>query len=993
MSITQFVIIVSFCLIVIINKNLTKFNNMLNLISIKLIYNDKEKSMHKNRSKSWLSLVLCLIALSFSFSLFAEGITVKNAKIENLVVEDVPGDLGNGLILKWKPLPNELKILEYRVYRGVTPDSLFYSGSVVLNPVVGFAGEEITYLDSGFKPFVDKSCPGRLVTDKKVKPLNESTNYFGTTNNGYPRDLEVLAQANGKFTFIAQIDKSVYYSRYKEVTLDEELFAGYPLGNVSILARVKAGVEYYYSIVPINETRTYLTPSVTVSGTPVSDPLLAPAKELYSVLVTDGTTPVALNFDWENSVGSYTSQVAIYLFNDELDVARTYFEATEENPYQAEEPFTIAIDEQTNVYAKHSEPIVFEDGVYCLKNQESKFVINSEDIENVIVAIQDNSGQTHFLNDNLLGKSTRIQIESIENTPKVPTFNVFDVPNDKGDTQIVVWEKPVVEITKTSFVEKLGRYLVVNYDFFDYKAEKLKSFDISLTIDGQNEPFYTHNEFYLNNIIKLSLPDDYDNNVIHAEVVVTTNNPDTEPYTFYQTLKFDKILKALIPSAITKDDIKLNSFNYEVYAKESSPQYETVAAKVVGKMNNYSDVISYERYIYEPVVAFEPVSDRVLTPDAIQVWYDSKTEKALTLSKFASKSKTMIVEEIENINAEIELTTDPKEINILENYQTSLVALQTELDKNISDNSWIKLVRKFRDSSLRQKSYKVFTTTNRGLFASYELPKNDDGTFQYFTPISNQFDHEKWAGLVASVIFAILVGVYVNLAKKGVDLYIRPIAGIQEIDNAIGRATEMGRPILFVPGMSSISVVATLAALSILGKVAKKAAEYDTRILVPTRDYILMPIAQEIVKEAHIEAGRPDTFDKNSVFFVTTDQFAYVAGVNGIMIREKTATNFYMGSYFAESLLMTETGNITGAIQIAGTDSVTQIPFFITTCDYTLIGEELYAASAYMSKEPMILGTLKAQDYFKFIILFFIIVGTILSTSKITFLLDIFPQK
>ncbi len=993
MSITHFVIIVSFCLIVTINKNLTKFIELLNLISIKLIYNDKEKSMHKNRSKSWLSLLLCLIALSFSFSLFAEGITVENAKIENLVVEDVPGDLGSGLILKWKPLPNDLKILEYRVYRGVTPDSLFYSGSVVLNPVVGFAGEEITYLDSGFKPFVDKSCPGRLVTDGKVKPLNETTNYFGTTNNGYPRDLEVLAQANGKFTFIAQIDKGVYYSRYDEVTLDEELFSGYPLGNVSILARVKEGVTYYYSIVPINETRKYLTPSVIVSGTPISDPLLTPAKELYSVLVTDGLTPVSLNFDWENSVGSYASQAAIYLFTDELDLARSYFDATEENPYQGSEPFIITLDGQINEYAKYSAPIVLEDGLYCLKNEEAKFVIDPENIENIVVAIQANSGQTFFLNDNSIGKAKTIQTASIKETPKVPTFNVFDVPNDKGDTQIVVWEKPVVEITKTSFVEKLGKFLVVNYDFFDYKAEKLKSFDIKLTIDGQDEPFFTHNEFYLNNIIKLSLPEDYDNNVIHAEILVTTNNPETEPYTFYQTLKFDKILKALIPSAITKEDINLNSFNYEVYAKEASPNFVTVAAKVVGKMNNYSDVISYERYIYESVVAFDAESGKVLTPDGIQVWYDARAEKALYLSKFASKSKELLAAEIENVKAEIAATTAQNEMKILEEYQANLVSLQTELDKNISDNNWIKLVRKYRDSSLRQKSYKVFTTNNKGLFSSYELPKNDDGTFQYFTPISNQFDHEKWAGLVASVIFAILVGVYVNLAKKGVDLYIRPIAGIQEIDNAIGRATEMGRPILFVPGMSSISVVATLAALSILGKVAKKAAEYDTRILVPTRDYILMPIAQEIVKEAHIEAGRPDTFDKNSVFFVTTDQFAYVAGVNGIMIREKTATNFYMGSYFAESLLMTETGNITGAIQIAGTDSVTQIPFFITTCDYTLIGEELYAASAYMSKEPMILGTLKAQDYFKFIILFFIIVGTILSTAKITFLLDIFPQK
>ena len=54
-----------------------------------------------------------------------------------------------------------------------------------------------------------------------------------------------------------------------------------------------------------------------------------------------------------------------------------------------------------------------------------------------------------------------------------------------------------------------------------------------------------------------------------------------------------------------------------------------------------------------------------------------------------------------------------------------------------------------------------------------------------------------------------------------------------------------------------------------------------------------------------------------------------------------------------------------GAIQIAGSDAVTQIPFFITTCDYTLIGEELYAASAYLGREPILLGSLKAQDYAK----------------------------
>ena len=63
------------------------------------------------------------------------------------------------------------------------------------------------------------------------------------------------------------------------------------------------------------------------------------------------------------------------------------------------------------------------------------------------------------------------------------------------------------------------------------------------------------------------------------------------------------------------------------------------------------------------------------------------------------------------------------------------------------------------------------------------------------------------------------------------------------------------------------------------------------------------------------------------------------------------------------------------AIQIAGTDSDAQLPFFITSCDYTLIGEELYAASVYLGREPMLLGSLKAQDMAKLIIIMYVLVG------------------
>ena len=81
--------------------------------------------------------------------------------------------------------------------------------------------------------------------------------------------------------------------------------------------------------------------------------------------------------------------------------------------------------------------------------------------------------------------------------------------------------------------------------------------------------------------------------------------------------------------------------------------------------------------------------------------------------------------------------------------------------------------------------------------------------------------------------------------------------------------------------------------------------------------------------------------------------------------------------FFAESLLFAETGNSIGAIQIAGTGSQTQIPFFVTACDYTLMGEEFFAASAYLSKEPELIAGITAQDIIKVILVGFILLSIV----------------
>lgn len=228
--------------------------------------------------------------------------------------------------------------------------------------------------------------------------------------------------------------------------------------------------------------------------------------------------------------------------------------------------------------------------------------------------------------------------------------------------------------------------------------------------------------------------------------------------------------------------------------------------------------------------------------------------------------------------------------------------------------------------------------------------------------------------LAGSIIY------FIETARRGRKLFVRKIAGMEAFDEAIGRATEMGRPILFIPGIHDLDDVQTLAALTILGRVARQVAAYDTKIRMPVARSLVLTAARETIKAAYQAEGRPDAYNDDMVNYITDEQFGYVAAVNGIMVREKPAACFFIGAFFAESLILAETGNSIGAIQIAGTARPAQLPFFIAACDFTLIGEELFAASAYLSGEPKQLGALKGQDVGKGIAMIAIVAGVALAT-------------
>jgi len=199
--------------------------------------------------------------------------------------------------------------------------------------------------------------------------------------------------------------------------------------------------------------------------------------------------------------------------------------------------------------------------------------------------------------------------------------------------------------------------------------------------------------------------------------------------------------------------------------------------------------------------------------------------------------------------------------------------------------------------------------------------------------------------------------------------------------------------VFYIPGIQSMDEIQTIASIAILGHVARSTARYGADLDVPNKDPLTFASAREAVRAAYMAEGRPDLFREEMVNYVTYDQFAYTAAVSARMIREKPAAIFLIGYFFAESLILAETGQSTGAIQIAGQADPTQLPFFVATCDYTLIGEELYAASAYLSREPILMGSMRAQDIAKAIVILLGIAGIVVASLGGTWFPNLFKTQ
>ncbi|MBN1918775.1 MAG: hypothetical protein JW889_12785 [Verrucomicrobia bacterium] len=245
-------------------------------------------------------------------------------------------------------------------------------------------------------------------------------------------------------------------------------------------------------------------------------------------------------------------------------------------------------------------------------------------------------------------------------------------------------------------------------------------------------------------------------------------------------------------------------------------------------------------------------------------------------------------------------------------------------------------------------------------------------------------EQASWALRAFILLIVFFVLWKIHHARSGRSLYLRKIPGLEKVDEAIGRSTEMGRPVMFNPGNIGLSIE-LFCGLACMQHVIRKAALVDTNVLVPIVDPLAYPICEEYWKDAYAMEGKSGLFNpEDSIRYLPGGQSVYASSTSGWMEREHVGANLLWGGYGWESLFLAEGGQRAGAIQIACTVSYHQVPFLIVSCDYTAFGEEFFAASAYFGHDSMLIGSLVGQDYSKLVILVMILIGSLLAIFMAT---------
>jgi len=237
----------------------------------------------------------------------------------------------------------------------------------------------------------------------------------------------------------------------------------------------------------------------------------------------------------------------------------------------------------------------------------------------------------------------------------------------------------------------------------------------------------------------------------------------------------------------------------------------------------------------------------------------------------------------------------------------------------------------------------------------------------------------------ALVIFSGILILGLPLVRRKSRPVFRDIPAFTHLRQAIGRVVEDGSRLHVSLGRGALTTpqsASALAGLSLLRRLADLTSASDRPPVATSGDATLSILSQDTLQSAAQSAGQ-GTLDPTAARLTGVTPFSYAAGAMSVMRDENVTTNVLMGNFGLEAGLLTDAAERENAFTLTASDSLPAQAIMYASGQEPLIGEELFAAGAYVDTGPLHTYSLVVQDLLRWLIIIAILVGAILKLAGI----------
>ena len=241
-------------------------------------------------------------------------------------------------------------------------------------------------------------------------------------------------------------------------------------------------------------------------------------------------------------------------------------------------------------------------------------------------------------------------------------------------------------------------------------------------------------------------------------------------------------------------------------------------------------------------------------------------------------------------------------------------------------------------------------------------------------------------GILFLVVFLGLMIAFWSIRKDQSRRDLREIPAFSRLKRAIALSVEAGKRLhisLGSRGLHDLRGAPALVGLNLIQKISRTVSVSDLPPIASSGDATLSILSQDALHSGYREVNAESRFDPNSGQLTGLTPFSYAAGALPLITDQPVSVTLLAGSYGSEALLLTDAAERADSLTFAGTENINAQAVLYASASESLIGEELFAAGAYLQSSGMHVASLFAQDVFRWVVIVVLLVGIVLKFAGV----------